>query len=88
MSKFSSIVITPSHDHGCGFDVWVDARFADGLNSDEALGVVASALFGQGKPIYVKSAKDHVTWAKHMDQIDPIEQKALPPSPPEVPTDG
>jgi hypothetical protein len=33
-----------------GFTVIVGDRFADGLCPDEALGVVASALFGSGAP--------------------------------------
>jgi len=37
------------------YTVIVDDQFADMLTKDEALGVIASALFGSGKPIFVRS---------------------------------
>jgi len=39
----------------------VDSEFADGLTKDEALGVVASALFSS-RPIFVRSYEEWVRW--------------------------
>lgn len=55
--KFNEIKIVPVKN---GYAVRVDGDYASDLTIDEALGVVASALFGDRlAPLYVKTPEDH-----------------------------
>lgn len=46
---------------GGGITATVDGMYAEKLTQDEALAVVASALFGNGdtRPFYVQTAEEH-----------------------------
>jgi len=47
---------------GGGYTVIVDSLFADGLSKDEALGCIASALFGSGRPMFLRSYEENMAW--------------------------
>lgn len=47
-----------------GHTVIIDDLFADGLTKDEALGCVASALFGSGRPIFVRNYEDTIAYER------------------------
>lgn len=67
--KFGTIEITPSV--GGGFTAIVDGKFAEGLTPDEALGVVASALFGP-YPIYVRTYEEWYRWREKWQLLKPV----------------
>ena len=58
------------------FSVRVNDMVADRLTKDEALGVVASALFSD-QPIFEKPYKEWVEWCESVNLIDRKDQKLL-----------
>lgn len=62
-------------------DGWAMVRvgdlFADHLGKDEALGVVASALFSSAPPMYVRSYEEWVRWNERFLKLDRSGQKLL-----------
>ena len=66
--KFERMEVFRSKGEGNYFTVIVDGEFASMLTVDEALGVMASALFGE-RPIFVKSYEAWVAWEKSLTKI-------------------
>lgn len=46
------------------YTVIVDGKFADCLTIDETMGCIASALFSDGKPLFVRTYVEWMVWAK------------------------
>lgn len=70
------IILKGSRENSGDFHVIVDNKWVDRLTKDEALGVVASALFSDN-PMYVRTTEEHAAKAK-MRGLKPV---ALLPAP-------
>lgn len=60
-----------SDSDGKSYTVIVDGMFARNLCVEEALGVVASALYGKGRPQFVKTYEEELAWRKWAGYTDP-----------------
>lgn len=65
--KYETITIESTTDYG--LTVVIDGRlFAEGLSRDEALGVVASAIFSEKRPIFVRTYEEWIKWHEHFSK--------------------
>ncbi len=61
---------------GGGYFVQSGSAYSDGLTPDEALGVVASILFGSGPPLYLRTESQNRAWNEHLARM---QEKNDPP---------